>query len=70
MGEKTVESNAATAAEEKSALVEKQIREILDKPTGDLTEADLEKVTGLGFAGSKITGTGLKEVAKLKTSRG
>ncbi len=66
MGDKIAESNAATAAQEQSALVEKQIREFLDKPTGDLTEADLEKITGLGFAGSEITDIGLKEVAECK----
>ena len=66
MGDKIAESNAATATQEQSALVEKQIREFLDKPTGDLTETDLEKITGLGFAGSEITDIGLKEVAECK----
>jgi len=49
-------------------IVEEAIRSnlTLNKPTGELTEADLEKVTGLSLSFTKITDTGLKEVAKLK----
>ena len=47
-------------------IVEKKIRRQLKKPEGELTEADLEKVTQLVFGGTKITDVGLKEVAKLK----
>ena len=56
----------ASEAEKQSELVEKHIREFLDKPAGDLTEADLEEITGLGFGGSEITDIGLKEVAECK----
>ena len=50
-------------------IVEKAIRHPLlgiDKRTGELTEADLEEVTSLFLASSKITDAGLKEVAKLQ----
>ena len=47
-------------------IVEKAIRRSLNKPTDELTEADLAKVTKLSLAFTKITDTGLKEVAKLK----
>ena len=48
------------------AIVEKAIRKSLKKPEGQLTEADLEKVTSLNLGGTQITHEGLKEVAKLK----
>jgi len=47
-------------------IVEKAVREELEKPEGKLTEADLEKVTELTLANTKITDAGLKEVAKLQ----
>ena len=47
-------------------IVEKAIREELKKPTGELTEADLEKVRRLSLFNIQITDTGLKEVAKLQ----
>ena len=47
-------------------IVEKAIRRSLNKPTGELTEADLEKVTRLFLNGAQITDAGLKEVAKLQ----
>ena len=47
-------------------IVEKAIREGLEKPEGKLTEADLEKVTKLPIWGPQITATSLKELAKLK----
>jgi len=45
-------------------IVEKAVREKLEKPEGELTEADLEKVIDLSF--TQITDAGLKEVAKLQ----
>ena len=36
-------------------IVEKAIRKELEKPTGELTEADLEKITHLSFYGQKLT---------------
>jgi len=47
-------------------ILEKAVRRELKKPTGKLTEADLAKVTALSFRGTKITDSGLKEVAKLQ----
>ncbi len=47
-------------------IVEEAIRKRLEKPEGELTEADLEEVTTLGFIRTKITDAGLKEVAKLQ----
>jgi len=47
-------------------IVEKAIRSKLKKPKGELTKADLAKVTSLYLAGRKITNTSLTEVAKLK----
>jgi len=46
-------------------IVEKAIRKELKKPTGELTESVLAKVTSLDLIGTKITDVGLKEVAKL-----
>ena len=47
-------------------IVEKAVREELEKPKGKLTEADLEKVAGLSLSATKITDAGLKDVAKLQ----
>jgi internalin A len=47
-------------------IVEKAIRETLKKPKGELTKADLVKVTSLNLANSHITDEGLKQVATLK----
>ena len=62
------EAKAAAEAKEQSAIVEKAIRSefSLNKPTGELTKADLDKVTVLGLDNTKITNAGLKEVAKLQ----
>ncbi|MFP6692983.1 MAG: hypothetical protein VB875_08200, partial [Pirellulales bacterium] len=49
-------------------VVEQAIRSpfCLKKPAGELTKADLKKVTGLRLERSGITDEGLKEVAKLE----
>ena len=47
-------------------IVERAVRESLEKPEGILTEADLEKVTKLSLFPTKITDEGLKDVAKLQ----
>ena len=47
-------------------IVEKGIRAELEKPTGELTKADLEKVTFLYLGNTKINDAGLKELAKLQ----
>ena len=45
-------------------IVEKAIRKRINKPTGELTKADLAKVTQLFLVNTQITDAGLKEVAK------
>jgi len=52
--------------EESAKVIEGAIRKSLNKPTGELTKADLEKVRKLGLLYTAITDAGLKEVAKLK----
>ena len=47
-------------------VLEKAVRERLENPEGELTEADLEKVTSLSLYDTEITDAGLKEVAKLQ----
>ena len=47
-------------------IFEERVRKSLKKPEGDLTEADLEKVTLLFLTGPKITDAGLRELAKLQ----
>jgi internalin A len=49
-----------------NVIVEKAIRETLKKPKGELTKADLVKVTSLNLANDNITDEGLKQVATLK----
>ena len=61
------------AAEKKpliaDAIVGGAIRFSLKEPKGELTKADLEKVTELFLFNKKITDAGLKEVAKFKQLR-
>jgi hypothetical protein len=53
-----------------NVLVEQKIRNELDKPTGELSGADLEKVERLVFFSKlSINDEGLKELAKLKRLR-
>ena len=47
-------------------IVEGAVRESLEKPEGELTVNDLEKVTGLDLSRTKITDAGLKEVARMQ----
>ena len=47
-------------------FVEESVREELNKPKGELTETDLEKITRLTLGYTQITDEGLKEVAKLQ----
>ena len=47
-------------------IVEKAIRDRLNKPEGGLTKADLEKVTALTLGGNKFSDAGLKELVKLQ----
>ena len=47
-------------------IVETAVRENLKKPEGELTKAELAKVTRLNLGFTKITDEGLKDVAKLQ----
>ena len=49
-------------------IVEKEIREQLKKPTGELTKVDLEKVTTLYLSGNQLTEVpkGLEKLTKLE----
>ena len=47
-------------------IVEKAVRKELEKPEGELTKADLEKVRELDLGNTQITDAGLKEIAKLQ----
>ena len=47
-------------------IVERVVRNGLNKPEGELTEADLEQVVSVDFGWSGFTDAGLGEVAKLQ----
>ncbi|SVC13939.1 uncharacterized protein METZ01_LOCUS266793 [marine metagenome] len=69
--EKAAKVKAAAEAEavaEAKAAIEKAIREELNKPTGELTKADYEKVTNLHLSGNKLTEVpkGLENLTQLK----
>ena len=51
-------------------IVETAVRENLKKPEGELTKAELAKVTRLNLGFTKITDEGLKDVAKLENLKG
>ena len=52
----------ASISPEQSTIVEKAIRVKLNKPTGELTKADLEKVTKLYLGHNRLTDVkGLEE---------
>ena len=53
--------------EESEKFIEAEIRYELNKPTGELTKADLEKVTELWLNGNQLTDVkGLEKLTKLK----
>ena len=53
-----------------NVIVEKAIRSYLNKPTGELTKADLKRVTGLDLYRTNISDAGLKGLAKLTQLKG
>jgi len=70
--ETSQKSESPKAAPEKliaDPIVEKAIRKEIKKPTGELTKADLEKVTGLNLGFNKLTEVpkGLEKLTQLKT---
>jgi len=67
--EPTPEAGPVSPADEKliaDPIVEQGVRDSLEKPVGEITEADLEKVKTADFTSTKITDASLKEVAKLQ----
>jgi len=63
---KSPKATPSKSVEIADPIVEEVIRRELNKPTGVLTEADLEKVEVLPLTLTELSDTGLKEVAKLK----
>lgn len=59
----------ATPIGKQKAVIEWHIRKSLNKPTGELTRADLDMVTELNLVWARITDEGLKEVVKLTQLR-
>ena len=52
--------------EESAKVIEAAIRKAAKKPTGELTQADLEKVTKLNLGGNKLTDVkGLEKLTQL-----
>ena len=49
------EARKPLSKEESAKVIEAAIREELDKPTGELTKADLEKVTSLYLDDNQLT---------------
>tara|TARA_A100001037_G_scaffold51030_1_gene43036 strand:+ start:8 stop:673 length:666 start_codon:yes stop_codon:yes gene_type:complete len=62
----TAKTKAVAEAMKQSAIVERAIRQQLDKFEGKLTEADFEKVLKLDLNSTDITDAGLAELAHLK----
>ena len=55
---------------EAKAAIEAAIRKAANKPTGELTKADLERVTSLDLRNNKLTDlTGLEKLTQLKELR-
>jgi hypothetical protein len=53
--------------EESAKVIEKEIREKLEKPEGELTKVDLEKVTSLNLRSNQLTDVkGLEKLTQLK----
>ena len=53
--------------EESAKVIEKAIRKAANKPTGELTKADYEKVTELYLDGNQLTNVkGLEKLTKLE----
>ena len=61
-------AKATAETKEQSTIVEKAIRKELKKPTGELTQVDLEKVTKLFLSGNQLTEVpkGLEKLTKLE----
>ncbi|MDP7269685.1 MAG: leucine-rich repeat domain-containing protein, partial [Pirellulales bacterium] len=61
---------AAEVKEESARVIEAEIRRQLKKPTGELTKADLEKVTRLNLDNNQLTDVkGLEKLTQLTKLR-
>lgn len=67
-GKGTTDNNGTdnNASQTQDKIIELAIRKQIEKPTGDLTKADLDNVQVLTLIDSGLTDAGLKELAKLK----
>ena len=62
----TIRSNPPLTKEESAKVIEAAIRKKLKKPEGELTKADLEKVTELELQGHQLTSVkGLEKLTQL-----
>ncbi len=68
MGQSVLAADKKPLTKEESAkVIEAEIRKAAKKPTGELTKADLEKVTGLSLSYSKLTSVkGLENLTQLR----
>ena len=53
-------------SDQQNVLIEKEIRNQLSKPAGELTKSDLARVDTLFLSGAYLTDTGLKELVKVQ----
>ena len=69
MGQSVLAADKKPLTKEESAkVIEKEIRRQLKKPTGELTKANLVKVTRLYFVSNRLTSVkGLEKHTQLKT---
>ena len=64
---KSAEAKKPLSKEELAKVIETAIRKVANKPTGELTKADLEKVTWLNFNFNQLTDVkGLENFTQLK----
>ena len=61
-----IEAKAAALAKESAKAIEAAIRKAAKKPTGELTKADLEKITSLDLGDNQLTDVkGLEKLTQL-----
>ena len=65
---KAAEAKKPLTKEEQAKVIEAAIRKAANKPKGELTEEDLEKVTSLNFNGNHLTElpNGMEKLTQLK----
>ena len=66
LGLPVIGADKKPASSGQSAIIEKEIRRVLKKLTGELTKADLEKVKGLSLSTHQLTDVkGLEKLTRL-----